>query len=579
MNHFCYHSILERIPSLPKRTVVAFSAILCLAILSGKSALALTINFVYDPDSVFMNAGLSPQDIADMKAANTYAAKVLSDKYSDNIHVSFKVSATPGTDDLASSSTEFDPVDSYAALQDLVAKDASSDDDKTVVSDGGSMPAGADPITTPHNYIVTRAQAKALGLRPDDNEIDGNFSFGGGQKWTYDPNNRVVADKFDFIGTVLHEYTELMGRNSSMGGNDDGTGTPNYYMYDLFHYKSAGVRGLDKGPGRSFSVDNGTTLLKPFNDETANKGDDQDWADGPADSFNAFGPAGELAPVTDVDFRVMDIVGYDLKTSTSTVPPIRFANISTRCSVQTGTSVLIGGFIVTGNTPKKVLLRAIGPSLAKRNPPVPGSLADPVLELHSGNTIIAMNDNWMDAANRQEIIDTTVAPTEDAESAILITLNPGKYTAVVKGVGDATGIGLVEVYDLERTVDSVLANISTRGFVQPDPDALIGGIIITGTGTQRVLVRAIGPSLTNVPDALADPELELRNSNGALVGMNDNWRSTQEDEIKATTVPPTNDAESAIVETLAPGKYTAIVRGVNASSGVALVEAYALQPQ
>jgi hypothetical protein len=240
--------------------------------------------------------------------------------------------------------------------------------------------------------------------------------------------------------------------------------------------------------------------------------------------------------------------------------------------------VLIGGFIITGNTPKKVLLRAIGPSLAKRNPPVPGALADPVLELHSGNKIVATNDNWKDAPNQQEIIDSTIPPTEDAESAILTTLNPGAYTAIVKGVGDTIGIGLVEVYDLERTVDSTLANISTRGFVQPDPDALIGGIIVTGTGTQRVLVRAIGPSLTNVPDALADPILELRDHNGALVADNDNWRSTQEAEIQATTVAPTNDAESAIVQTLAPGNYTAIVRGVNAASGVGLVEAYALKP-
>lgn len=241
--------------------------------------------------------------------------------------------------------------------------------------------------------------------------------------------------------------------------------------------------------------------------------------------------------------------------------------------MQAGDNVLIGGFIVTGTQPKKVLLRAIGPSL-----PVPGALADPNLELldSSGQTITS-NDNWMDAPNKQEIIDSMIPPTNDLESAILMDLSPDAYTAIVSGVNNTTGVGLVEAYDLDPTVDSKLANISTRGPVQTGDDVLIGGFIVLGTDMQRVIVRAIGPSLP-VAGKLADPILELHNPDGSILASNDNWRDTQEAEIMATTIPPTDDAEAAIVATLPPNGYTAIVRGVNDTTDVALVEIYALAP-
>jgi hypothetical protein len=164
------------------------------------------------------------------------------------------------------------------------------------------------------------------------------------------------------------------------------------------------------------------------------------------------------------------------------------------------------------------------------------------------------------------------------ESALWGTINPGAYTVVVRGKNDATGIGLFEVYDLDPTVDSKLANISTRGFVETGDGVMVGGAIIVGSAPTRVLLRAIGPSLTNfgVPNALQDPTLELHDGNGALSASNDNWRSDQEAEIIATTIPPTNDLESAIVRDLAPGNYTAIVRGVNSTTGIAVVEAYGL---
>ncbi|MEO7165629.1 MAG: kelch repeat-containing protein [Spartobacteria bacterium] len=249
--------------------------------------------------------------------------------------------------------------------------------------------------------------------------------------------------------------------------------------------------------------------------------------------------------------------------------PATFANISTRLSVQTGDNVLIGGFIVTGNVSKRILLRAIGPSL-----PLSGALADPVLEFYdSAGRSIATNDNWRDAPNEQEIVDTTIAPTEESEAAILTRVDPGTYTAVVRGANDSTGVGLVEVYDLEAGSASKLANISTRGFVQTADDVMIVGLILTGSEPVSVLLRAIGPSLP-VTGALADPTLELRDVNGALLASNNNWRDVQEAEITATGLAPVNNLESAILRLLPAASYTAVVRGVGETEGVALVEAY-----
>jgi hypothetical protein len=249
-------------------------------------------------------------------------------------------------------------------------------------------------------------------------------------------------------------------------------------------------------------------------------------------------------------------------------------NISTRLKVETGENALIGGFIVTGTQPKRVIVRAIGPSL-----PVAGALADPILELrNSSGGLIASNDNWR-SDQEAEIMATTIPPSNDLESAIvaIVPANNSAYTATVRGVSDGTGVGLIEAYDLDQTVNSKLANISTRGFVQTGDDVLIAGTIVLGQAPQRVLVRAIGPSLS-VGGKLEDPVLELRNGNGTLIRSNDNWRSDQEAEIMATTIPPSNDLESALIETL-PGNgaaYTATVRGVNNTTGVALVEVYAL---
>jgi hypothetical protein len=263
-----------------------------------------------------------------------------------------------------------------------------------------------------------------------------------------------------------------------------------------------------------------------------------------------------------------------------TKPPDQLLNISTRMRVLTGDNVLIAGFIITGTDPKKVIIRGLGPSLVNAN--VQGVLANPTLELHQGNSTLATNDNWKindqtGQSQQAEIEATTIPPTNDFESALVATLNPGAYTAILAGKNQTTGIGVVEVYDLNQSANSKLANISTRGFVDTGDNVMIGGFIVGGTGggAAKVIVRAIAPSLS-LSGTLPDPTLELHDGNGATIASDDNWKDSQQGDIQATTIPPSNDLESAIVRTLVPGNYTAIVRGVNNSTGIAVVEVYAL---
>jgi hypothetical protein len=256
------------------------------------------------------------------------------------------------------------------------------------------------------------------------------------------------------------------------------------------------------------------------------------------------------------------------------VPSMLLANVSTRLRVETGDNALIGGFIVTGWQPKRVIIRAIGPSLI-----LAGKLADPVLELHdSSGALIASNDNWR-SNQEAEIIATTIPPANDLESAIVATLpaNGAGYTAVVRGANNGVGIGVVEAYDLDHAVDSKLANISTRGLVGTGNNVMIAGTIVIGPQDQGVIIRAIGPSLP-FAGTLADPTLDLRDANGGLVRANDNWRTDQEAFIIQTGIPPSNDLESAIVALLPANgaSYTAIVRGTGDTTGIAVVEVYAI---
>jgi hypothetical protein len=275
-------------------------------------------------------------------------------------------------------------------------------------------------------------------------------------------------------------------------------------------------------------------------------------------------------------------------------PTSYLGNISTRSFVQTGGDVMIGGFIVQGTQSKNVIIRAIGPELSQYG--VPDFLADPTLELHNANgALIASNNNWQQTIfggiitsdQVQDIEISGYAPTDSSESAIIADLPPGSYTAIVRGVNNTVGVALVETYDLSPSLHSILGNISTRSLVETGDDVMIGGFIVQGTQPKNVIIRAIGPELSQygVPNPLADPTLELHDSTGALIASNDNWQHTiiggiiisnQVQNIQNSGHAPTDASESAIIASLPPGNYTAIVRGVNNTTGVALVEVYDL---
>lgn len=262
-------------------------------------------------------------------------------------------------------------------------------------------------------------------------------------------------------------------------------------------------------------------------------------------------------------------------TVTVTTGPARLADISTRGQVLAGGDVLIGGFIVNGSSSKLILVRALGPSLVPFG--VTNALMDPTLELRNqAGALLFSNNDWATAVNKQEISDTGRAPGSAKESAILTTLAPGSYTAIVRGAGNTTGVALVEIYDQDSGPGSLLSNLSTRAVVGTGNNVMIGGVIVTENKT--VLVRALGPTLTQfgVTNALNDPALELRNAQGTLIDSNDNWQtSPQKTQIQASGFAPPNPAEPAVYDSLPAGNYTAIVHGVGASpSGTALVEVY-----
>jgi hypothetical protein len=245
--------------------------------------------------------------------------------------------------------------------------------------------------------------------------------------------------------------------------------------------------------------------------------------------------------------------------------------------VETGDRLMIGGFIVTGNVPKKVVIRGLGPSLAGFG--ITDFLADPTLELRSSTgTLSQQNDNWKDT-QRAEIEATGLQPSDDRESALVATLLPGNYTALLTGKGGTTGVGTVEVYDANIAGDSELANLSTRGFVQTGNDVMIAGFTLgNGSIPTDVAVRGIGPSLSNVGlnNVLADPTLELRNSNGTLLASNDDWQSDLVSAAKLTAhgLALSNSKESGIYTTMPPGQFTAILAGKDGGIGIGLIEVY-----
>jgi hypothetical protein len=485
-----------------------------------------------------------------------------------------------GANTVAQSNTWGGPIPWDTYINALRA-DARTGNDATA---NASLPGS--PLST--NLRLSSANARAVGMNfPGGLMVNGSGPYDGAitlnTAFPFSFTRPPSTGTHDALSATQHEMDEVLGLGS-------GINQANLRPQDLFSWAAPATRNTTSTGSRYFSIDSGNTNIVGFNQDSG--GDFGDWLSDSCPQANpyvqnAFGCPDQFADVTSsspegID---LDVIGYDLgspgPTPTPTPPPgpPTLGNISTRLRVETGDNVLIGGFIVTGTQPKRIIARAIGPSL-----PLAGALADTTLELYnSSGGLIAFNDDWR-SDQEAEIIATGIPPSNDLESAIVATLpaNNSAYTAIVRGFNNGTGIGVVEAYDLDRTVNSKLANISTRGFVSTGDNVMIGGTIILG-GTANVLFRAIGPSLANagVPNPLPDTTLELHNGNGTVIAFNDDWKtrpdgSSQQAEIEATTIPPTNDLESALLRSLPPGAYTAIVRGYNNLTGVALVEAYQL---
>jgi hypothetical protein len=467
--------------------------------------------------------------------------------------------------------------------------DATSSNDSIAIA---TLPATA----LVNGLIASSANGRALGQNtPPAMFPDGTVGTGGPYDGIVTLNSTSLlqfdrpteANRFDAQRSIEREIDNVMGLIYSR---------TDFTPIDLFSWSSPGSRNFaDLSARRYFSIDGGVTAIVDYNQNT--NGSLAGWVSDTCPQAhpyvqNAFPCAGQFSDIsaTSPEGVNLDVIGYNLA---QTGPP-SLGNVSTRSFVQTGANVMIGGFIVQGTGPKRVIIRAIGPELTQFG--VPNALANPLLELHDeAGALIATNNDWqttiiggiITSSQVSDIQNSGHAPAAASESAIVANLQPGNYTAILTGVNGTTGVALVEVYDLAPAASSSLGNVSTRSFVQTDSNVMIGGFIVQGSGPKRVIIRAIGPELTQfgVPNPLANPTLELHNGGGALIASNDNWQTTviggiitssQVSDIQNSGHAPTVASESAIIATLQPGNYTAIVRGISNSTGVALVEVYDL---
>jgi K319-like protein len=382
------------------------------------------------------------------------------------------------------------------------------------------------------------------------------------------PDDRFASNAFDHLSTIGIANFEVVQTTGPTEGP-----------------RSAGAPGVDAGPDQFLEWPTNISLTGSVNDPSGRATITWKLYSGPAGV--SFANANQAATTATINgpgtytFMLsaddgVHAVAYDAVVVRVTGRNA-LANLSTRVQIGTGNSVAIAGLIVTGNTAKQVVVRGLGPSLEPVG--VQGALSDPALDLYdaSGN-LLATNNDWQQT-QAQALRDANLAPSYDLESAILATVVPGAYTAILRGNANAIGIGLVEVYDLQTRASSKFGNMSTRGLVGSGQNAMIGGTIVTGPDAARVLFRALGPSLAaaGVSNAVADPQLDLFDSNGARISSNNNWNDSQPAAIAAAGLAPANVLESAIIADLVPGNYTAVVNSVDGAAGVALVEAYHLQ--
>jgi hypothetical protein len=382
------------------------------------------------------------------------------------------------------------------------------------------------------------------------------------------PDDRFAANAFDHLSTIAISNFEVIQTTAPAEGP-----------------RSPGAPAVDAGPDQFLEAPVAISLNGAVNDPSGKAALLWKLYSGPANvalanpnqvnttatintpgTYTFIFSAEDAVHAVAYDSVVVRVTGHDA-----------LANISTRVQVGTSNNVAIAGFIIVGNSGKQVVVRGLGPSLTGAG--VQSALADPVLELHSADgALLLRNDDWQET-QAQAFRDAGFAPADNSESALLTTLAPGAYTAVLQSKDGSPGIGLLEVYDLQQTPSSKLANLSTRGLVGTGQGVMIGGTIVTGPDFGRVVFRALGPSLiaNGIANPLSNPQLELFNANGNKIGGNNDWRETQQGLIAATGLAPTNDLESAILIDLNPGNYTAVVSGVSVPPGVALVEAYHLQ--
>ena len=384
-----------------------------------------------------------------------------------------------------------------------------------------------------------------------------------GAKYIMVPNVAPVGDTPQFSGTprgpttnqAAAEYRkELAGSLAALQSTLASQGfTPKIYQADEW---ADTVRIFSNGPRFGF-----TNITNPAQGNSSANPDQYIFWD-------------DLHPTTAAHYRLA-LTAYNSIVNPPPSPS-KALNISTRVFVDTGERVSIAGFIITGDVAKKVLIRGIGPSLSSSGVPTP--LANPIVTVFdSSGNVVTSNDDWKKSPNAAEIMSSGLAPSNDLESALIANLAPGQYTAQLAGVNSGTGNGVIEVYDLATSSSSVLANLSTRGFVGAGDNVMIAGVII-GQGDSPIMVfRALGPSLARfgVANPLADPTLYLYDSNGNLIVSNDDWATPQLQAVRATNLAPSDTHESAIVAAfLSPGNYTEVVRGKNNTTGVAIVESY-----